>query len=63
MNKTPDSAKKLLEFAEKYKASGGDQVENKLVWREKDGKERLIHALVKGIAEFIEEDVEEVRRC
>lgn len=63
LNKTPDSAKKLLEFAEKYKASGGDQVENKLVWREKDGKERLIHALVKGIAEFIEEDVEEVRRC
>ncbi|KJS48616.1 MAG: B12-dependent methionine synthase [Peptococcaceae bacterium BRH_c23] len=62
LNKTPDSAEKLLEFAEKYKASGGDQVENKLAWREKDCKERLIHALVKGIAEFIEEDVEEVRR-
>lgn len=62
LNKTPDSAEKLLEFAEKYKASGGDQVENKLAWREKDSKERLIHALVKGIAEFIEEDVEEVRR-
>ncbi|OLN33121.1 methionine synthase [Desulfosporosinus metallidurans] len=62
LNKTPDSAEKLLEFAEKYKASGGDQVENKLAWREQDSKERLIHALVKGIAEFIEEDVEEVRR-
>jgi len=61
-NKTPDSAEKLLEFAELYKASGGDQVENKLAWREQDSKERLIHALVKGIAEFIEEDVEEVRR-
>lgn len=62
LNKTPDSAEKLLEFAESYKASGGDQVENKLAWREKESKERLIHALVKGIAEFIEEDVEDVRR-
>ena len=62
LNKTPDSAEKLLEFAERYKASGGDQVENKLAWREQDAKERLIHALVKGIAEFIEEDVEETRR-
>ena len=62
LNKTPDSAEKLLEFAERYKASGGDQVENKLAWREQDAKERLIHALVKGIAEFIEEDVEEARR-
>lgn len=62
LNKTPDSAEKLLEFAEKYKASGGEQAENKLAWREQDAKERLIHALVKGIAEFIEEDVEVVRR-
>ena len=62
LNRTPDSAEQLLEFAERYKASAGDQAENKLVWREKEGKERLIHALVKGIAEYIEEDVEEVRR-
>ncbi|MDJ0306664.1 methionine synthase [Dehalobacter sp.] len=62
LNKTPDSAEKLLEFAELYKASGGDQVENKLAWREKESEERLIHALVKGIAEYIEEDVEDVRR-
>ncbi|AFQ42558.1 methionine synthase [Desulfosporosinus meridiei] len=61
LNKTSDSAEKLLEFAENYQASGGDQVENKLAWREKGPKERLIQALVKGIAEFIEEDVEEVR--
>jgi 5-methyltetrahydrofolate--homocysteine methyltransferase len=61
LNKTPDSAERLLEFAEKYKVSGEDQVENLLAWREQDSKERLIHALVKGIAEFIEEDVEEVR--
>ncbi|ODA42115.1 methionine synthase [Desulfosporosinus sp. BG] len=62
LNKSPDSAEKLLDFAELYKTSGGEQAENKLVWREKDCKERLIHALVKGIAEYIEEDVEEVRR-
>ncbi|MHB8126519.1 MAG: methionine synthase [Desulfitobacteriaceae bacterium] len=62
LNKTLDSAEKLLEFAELYKASGGDEVENKLAWREKDCKERLIHALVKGIAEYIEKDVEEIRR-
>lgn len=62
LNKTPEAAENLIAFAESYKVSGGDQVENKSAWRAESPKNRLVHALVKGISEFIEEDVEEVRR-
>lgn len=61
LNKTADAAEKLLEFAEKYKAADGNQVETILAWREGSCQERLIHALVKGITEFIEADTEEAR--
>merc|ERR1719326_1473597 len=40
---------------------GGGAASNKLEWREKPVNERLTHALVKGIAEFVDEDVEEAR--
>ncbi|MDP4142916.1 MAG: methionine synthase [Bacillota bacterium] len=61
LNKYPEAAEKLVEFAEKYKAAEGASNENKLKWREADAKERLKHALVKGITEYIEQDVEEAR--
>ncbi|KLU67644.1 methionine synthase [Desulfosporosinus acididurans] len=62
LNKMPDAAERLLSFAENYKTTGRNQTENNLAWREQDCEHRLIHALVKGISEFIDEDVEEVRR-
>jgi 5-methyltetrahydrofolate--homocysteine methyltransferase len=62
LNTAPDAAEKLLEFAENYKNSEISQVENKLLWREADCRERLKHALIKGITDFIEEDVEEARK-
>ena len=61
LNKTPDAAEKLLEFAQIYKNNETVQVENKLQWRESSSEERLKYALVKGITDFIEEDVEEAR--
>lgn len=61
LNKKPEAAEELLEFAESYKAAGGKENENKHSWREKDCKERLTHALIKGIVEYIEQDVEECR--
>jgi 5-methyltetrahydrofolate--homocysteine methyltransferase len=62
LNKAPDAAERLLEFAEKYKNNGTAQVDNKLAWRETDCRERLKYALIKGITDFIEEDVEEARK-
>lgn len=61
LNKSSDAAEKLLEFAESYKTTTGKTEQNKNLWRNADSKERLKHALVKGIVEFIKEDVEETR--
>jgi 5-methyltetrahydrofolate--homocysteine methyltransferase len=61
-NKDPESTDRLLEIATKY-IGDGRAVESKqdLSWREKPVNERLAHALVKGITEYIEEDTEEAR--
>ncbi len=61
LNRRPDATERLLEFAETVKDQGvKKQVD--LEWRKQDVKERLKHALVKGITEYIEEDVEECRQ-
>ncbi|MFZ6052911.1 methionine synthase [Halocola ammonii] len=55
-----DATERLLEFAEMVK--GGEKKKEKdLSWRETTVEKRLEHALVKGIAEFVEEDTEEAR--
>jgi 5-methyltetrahydrofolate--homocysteine methyltransferase len=61
-NKDPGSTDRLLEIATKY-IGDGKAAESKqdLSWREKPVNERLAHALVKGITEYIEEDTEEAR--
>ena len=50
----------LLTFAEKVKGKGIEKKED-LSWREAEVEERLSHALVKGIVDFIDEDTEEAR--
>lgn len=61
-NRTPEATDRLLELAPKY-VGDGKVAESKqdLSWREKPVNERLAHALVKGITDFIEEDTEEAR--
>ena len=61
-NKDPDATDRLLELAPKY-VGDGKAAESKqdLSWREKPVNERLAHALVKGLTDFIEEDTEEAR--
>jgi len=61
-NRSPDATDRLLDIAAKYKGDGST-AENKqdLAWRELPVKERLAHALVKGITDFIDEDTEEAR--
>jgi 5-methyltetrahydrofolate--homocysteine methyltransferase len=61
-NRSPDATDRLLDIAAKYKGDGST-AENKqdLAWRELPVNERLAHALVKGITDFIDIDTEEAR--
>ena len=62
LNRRPDATDRLLEVAEQVKG-GGKKREVDLSWREKPINDRLSHALVHGIADFIEEDTEGARRA
>jgi 5-methyltetrahydrofolate--homocysteine methyltransferase len=57
----PDATERLLELAENIKGDGKKR-DIDLSWRKYSVQERLSHALVKGIVEYIEEDVEECRK-
>ena len=61
LNRTPHGTEKLLEIAEKYRGSGHVAKQETLEWREWPVNKRLEHALVKGIADYIEEDTEQAR--
>ena len=61
LNRRDDSTDRLLEAAEQYKGQGGKKRVEDLTWREAPVEERLTHALVNGIATYIEEDTEEAR--
>lgn len=60
LNRRSDATERLLEFAETVK---GEVIKKEadLSWRKLPVTERLSHALVKGLVEFIDEDVEECR--
>jgi 5-methyltetrahydrofolate--homocysteine methyltransferase len=62
-NKNADATDRLLDIAPQY-VGDGKAAESKqdLAWREKPVNERLAHALVKGITDFIDEDTEEARQ-
>ena len=62
LNRRPDATERLVNLAESYKGTQAKQGQAKdLSWREKPVRERLTHALVKGLDEYIVEDVEEAR--
>ena len=61
LNRRSDATERLLEVAERYRGEAGKKIESDLSWREAPVEERLRHALVKGITEFIVEDTEEAR--
>ena len=62
LNKRDDATDRLVELAETVKGGATKEKKVDLEWRKGDVQERLTHALVKGIAEFIEEDTEEARQ-
>ena len=61
LNRRPDGTDRLLEIAEKFRGQKGEVQKKDLRWREKPVKDRLAHALVNGITEFIVEDTEAAR--
>ncbi len=58
LNRRPDATERLLEFAQTLKEGEGKAV-HKDEWRELPLVKRLEHALVKGIPDYIEEDLAE----
>ena len=60
-NRRPDATERLVRFAEGVRGSARAR-EVDLTWREGDVGARLSHALVHGIVDFIEADVEEARQ-
>src|SRR5438477_6150718 len=61
LNRRPDAGERLVEVAENAKGAARDD-SAKLAWRARPVDERLAHALVHGINDFIVEDTEEVYR-
>ena len=61
LNRRPDATERLVTFAETYKQAGKTVVKDDS-WRAGTVEERLSHALVKGLTDFIDHDVEEARR-
>src|SRR3989454_604971 len=61
LNRRPDATERLIKFAESVKKRDkAEAIEDE--WRNGTIEERLSHALVKGIVDYIDEDIEEARQ-
>ncbi|MGH7271795.1 MAG: dihydropteroate synthase, partial [Polyangiaceae bacterium] len=60
-DRRPDATERLVSFAETVKGAGKKK-ELDLTWREASVEKRIAHALVHGVVDFIEVDVEEARQ-
>jgi len=60
LNRRPDATERMIELAEKVKnQASGEKMEKVDEWRSRPLQGRLEHALIKGISEFLEEDLAE----
>ncbi|KAA6309476.1 Methionine synthase, partial [termite gut metagenome] len=62
LNRRPDAAERLIELSEQLKMASADMVVQQVkqdVWRKGQIEERLQHALVKGISDYLEQDIAE----
>ncbi len=62
LNRRDDATERLLAIADKYRGSGEAQKKADPKWREQPVEERLRHALVHGITDFVIDDTEEARQ-
>lgn len=60
LNRNPDATERLVVFADTVKAKG-KEIKVDDAWRGTEVEERLKHALVNGITDFIDADTEEAR--
>ena len=60
-DRRPDATDRLIEFAETVRNRGGADPAKADAWRSLDVEGRLAHALIKGLVDHVEEDVEEAR--
>ncbi|MGO1069013.1 methionine synthase [Lysobacter sp. CA199] len=61
LNRRADGTERLLEIADRFKGKKGEKKVEDLRWRDKPVRDRLSHALVYGIDQWIEEDTEAAR--
>src|SRR5213595_2088583 len=61
LNRRADATERLVDFADRVQAKVKEPVQEK-AWRAAPVEERLKHALVQGVVDFIETDTEEARR-
>jgi 5-methyltetrahydrofolate--homocysteine methyltransferase len=61
LNRKPDATERLIKYAEQVKGKDKAEIVQDQ-WRSRTVEERLSHALVKGVADFVEQDVEEARQ-
>ena len=62
LNRRKDATARLLAYAEKIEDTQKERSEDKLEWRSQTVDSRLEYALIKGITDFLPEDVEEARQ-
>jgi 5-methyltetrahydrofolate--homocysteine methyltransferase len=62
LNRSKESTERLLALAEKYRGKSTERAEKDAAWREASVEARLEYALVNGVTEFIDADVEEARQ-
>jgi len=60
-NRRPDATERLVQFADTVKGDGTKKAVDR-AWRDAPVEKRLSHALVHGVVDFIEADVEEARQ-
>jgi 5-methyltetrahydrofolate--homocysteine methyltransferase len=61
LNRRDDATERLVDFAERVKAKGKTPIKDE-AWRAEPVEERLKHAMVKGIIDYIDVDTEEARQ-
>jgi 5-methyltetrahydrofolate--homocysteine methyltransferase len=60
-NRREDATERLVDLAEAYIGQGKEKKKEEILWRKESLEKRIEHALVRGITDFIVEDVEEAR--
>jgi 5-methyltetrahydrofolate--homocysteine methyltransferase len=61
LNRRKDATERLLIFADTVKQTPAEQLQITHEWRNKSVQERLTYALIKGIVDYIDDDIEEAR--